>query len=93
MEDLPLDKSVINLKPESWLVTAGRSEELGAPLNVPLIPASNFIIGGGREPSRRVPQFITLPSSYAGAWYLPQVDQRRTAALADAYANWLSRAL
>jgi cystathionine gamma-synthase len=52
MEDLPLDKPAINLKPESWLVTAGRSEELGAPLNVPLIPASNFIIGGGREYSR-----------------------------------------
>src|SRR5215218_2405479 len=41
-----------DLKPESWLVAAGRSSEPGAPLNVPLVPASNFIIGKGREYSR-----------------------------------------
>jgi cystathionine gamma-synthase len=41
-----------DLKPESWLVTAGRGSEPGAPLNVPPIPASNFIIGSGREYSR-----------------------------------------
>lgn len=40
------------LQPDSWLVTAGRSSEPGAPLNVPLVPASNFIIGGQREYSR-----------------------------------------
>lgn len=40
------------IKPESWLVSAGRASEVGAPLNVPLIPASNFIIGAGREYSR-----------------------------------------
>lgn len=40
------------LKPDSWLVTAGRSSEPGSPLNVPLVPASNFIIGGKREYSR-----------------------------------------
>lgn len=42
----------IDLKPESWLVTAGRSSEPGSPLNVPLVPASNFIIGGPRDYSR-----------------------------------------
>ncbi|CAN7773104.1 PLP-dependent transferase [Variovorax sp. LjRoot84] len=40
------------IKPESWLVTAGRSSEPGAPLSVPPIPASNFIIGSGRDYSR-----------------------------------------
>jgi len=35
------------IKPESWLVTAGRPTEPGSPLNTPLIPASNFILGGG----------------------------------------------
>ena len=39
-------------KLESWLVSAGRSGVPGAPLNVPLVPASNFVIGGGREYSR-----------------------------------------
>ncbi|HYF63187.1 MAG TPA: PLP-dependent transferase [Herpetosiphonaceae bacterium] len=40
------------IKPESWIVSAGRASEPGAPLNVPLVPASNFVIGGGREYSR-----------------------------------------
>lgn len=37
---------------DSWLVNAGRSAEPGTPLNVPLVPASNFVIGNGREYSR-----------------------------------------
>lgn len=40
------------MKPESWIVSAGRSSVAGAPLNVPLVPASNFIIGSGRDYSR-----------------------------------------
>src|SRR5919206_3999953 len=40
------------LKPESWLVWAGRASEPGAPLNVPPVPASNFIIGTGRDYAR-----------------------------------------
>jgi cystathionine gamma-synthase len=47
-----MEKHTSAIKPESWLVTAGRASEPGAPLNVPLIPASNFIIGRGREYSR-----------------------------------------
>ena len=47
-----MDNHPTGLKPESWLVSAGRASELGAPLNVPLIPASNFIIGREREYSR-----------------------------------------
>lgn len=40
------------IKLESWLVAAGRLSEPGAPLNVPPIPASNFIIGSGRGYAR-----------------------------------------
>lgn len=47
-----MDENRSEMKLESWLVSAGRESEPGAPLNVPLIPASNFIIGGGREYSR-----------------------------------------
>ncbi|MCP5030552.1 MAG: PLP-dependent transferase [Actinomycetia bacterium] len=34
------------LDPRSWVVTAGRSDRAGDPLNVPLVPASNYIYGG-----------------------------------------------
>jgi len=37
---------------ESWLVSAGRNREPGSPLNVPPIPASNFVLGDGRSYSR-----------------------------------------
>lgn len=47
-----MEKRPSGIKPESWLVSAGRASEPGAPLNVPPIPASNFIIGRGREYSR-----------------------------------------
>lgn len=47
-----MEKRPPGIKPESWLVSAGRASEPGAPLNVPLVPASNFIIGAGRDYSR-----------------------------------------
>ncbi len=47
-----MEKHPSGIKLESWLVSAGRAAEPGAPLNVPPIPASNFIIGSGREYAR-----------------------------------------
>lgn len=41
-----------DLSPESWLVTGARPEEDGAPLNVPPVPASNFLLGAGKNYSR-----------------------------------------
>jgi cystathionine gamma-synthase len=35
------------LKPETLLVSAGRPEGQGQPLNVPLVPASNRVLGAG----------------------------------------------
>ena len=37
---------------ESWLVSAGRDRRPGAPLNVPPVPASNFVLGEQRAYSR-----------------------------------------
>jgi cystathionine gamma-synthase len=37
---------------ESWLVSAGRDRRPGAPLNVPLVPASNFVLGDRRAYAR-----------------------------------------
>jgi len=47
-----MEKHLAGIKPESWLVSAGRTSEPGDPLNVPLIPASNFLIGTGRDYAR-----------------------------------------
>lgn len=47
-----MNKSGKSLRPESWLVSTGRGSEPGEPLNVPLIPASTFILGGARAYSR-----------------------------------------
>lgn len=47
-----MKNNLSEMKQESWLVAAGRSLEPGSPLNVPLISASNFVIGKGREYSR-----------------------------------------
>ncbi|HUE84863.1 MAG TPA: PLP-dependent transferase [Vicinamibacterales bacterium] len=37
---------------ESWLVSAGRDRRPGSPLNVPPMPASNFVLGDRRAYSR-----------------------------------------
>jgi cystathionine gamma-synthase len=47
-----MDRHPSGLRPESWLVSAGRPSGPGAPLNTPLVPASSFIIGSGRDYSR-----------------------------------------
>lgn len=47
-----MDKPISEISLESWLVSAGRDSVPGAPLNVPLVPASNFIIGSQHEYSR-----------------------------------------
>ena len=38
-------------------------------------------------------QLTATPSSYGGAWYAPDFEERRLAAIADIYAQWLAREL
>lgn len=47
-----MENPLSGIKPESWLVAAGRPHEPGSPLNVPLIPVSNFLLGAERAYSR-----------------------------------------
>ena len=47
-----MERHPSGIKLESWLVSAGRESSPGAPLIVPPIPASNFIIGRGRDYAR-----------------------------------------
>jgi hypothetical protein len=53
----------------------------------------DVVVLNGRSVIRRYPQMVTLPSSSGGPTYLPNNEQKRTAALCDAYAQWLARAL
>lgn len=48
-----MDGTKQSLKPESWLIAGGRGGlRAGDPLNVPLVPASNFTLGAGRGYAR-----------------------------------------
>ena len=42
----PTSNTEQSLHADSWLVSAGRSHDVGSPLNVPLFPASNYVLGG-----------------------------------------------
>jgi cystathionine gamma-synthase len=46
------DAAMAKMQPESWLAHAGRPGEPGSPLNVPVIPVSNYVLGAGREYAR-----------------------------------------
>lgn len=47
-----VDQPSESISPATWLISAGRPVAEGEPLNTPLIPASNFILGGARAYSR-----------------------------------------
>ena len=50
-----------------------------------------LVVGRNGAVLARHPQLSALPSSSGGAWYLPDVDDRRLAALCSHYAGWLRR--
>ena len=50
------------LDPASWLVSAGRPELPGSPLNVPLTSASNFLLGPKGESSREYARDSATPT-------------------------------
>ena len=52
---------------ESWLISAGRDRRPGSPLNVPLYPASNFVLGEHRAYSRDDgTPVLSLPTAATG---------------------------
>lgn len=51
-----------------------------------------LVVGPGGEVLIRHPQLSALPSNSGGAWYDPDSERRRLAALAAHFAGWLRRA-
>lgn len=49
------------------------------------------VAASGREVLERHPILSAIPSGTAGAWYLPDIDQRRYIALANQFAGWAKR--
>lgn len=45
----------------------------------------------GRQVLSSTPLRVSLPGSYSGAYYLPDIDQRRVASLCESFASWLRR--
>jgi hypothetical protein len=52
-----------------------------------------LLVGGKGQVLGRHRQLTATPSSYGGAWYSPDFEERRLAAIADIYAQWLARDL
>jgi hypothetical protein len=51
------------------------------------------VLGTRGETVARFPQLSALPASSGGAWYDPASEQRRTAFIANHYAQWLRRTI
>ena len=50
-----------------------------------------IVTAAGRAAAARVPMLAALPASRAGAWYLPDIDERRIASISGHFAGWLAR--
>lgn len=71
----------------------GRSTGLGGnAMNTDFLEGEAVVVGRGGEALARHPQLVTQNASAGGAWYDPASERRRTAILADTYAQWLRRA-
>lgn len=51
------------------------------------------VLGPRGQVLQSFPVLSVLPSNYAGAWYRPDIDQRRVAALIENNALWIRRYL
>ena len=50
------------------------------------------VVVAGRQVLSTTPLRVTLPASYSGVYYLPDIDQRRVVSLCESFASWLRRA-
>ena len=50
-----------------------------------------IVPAAGRAGTARVPILSAVPASSSGAWYLPDIEERRIAYIAAHFAGWLAR--
>lgn len=65
----------------------------GGGLQSDYLDGEALLVGRNGAVLARHPQLSALPSSSGGAWYDPESERRRVAAIAEHYAQWLSRTL
>jgi hypothetical protein len=74
-------------------VGSGARHGLGGNFQTDYLEGEALLVGPKGQVLGRHPQMTATPSSYGGAWYDPQFEGRRLAAIADIYAQWLARDL
>ena len=72
---------------------SGGRPGLGGNFQTDYLEGEALLVGPKGQILGRHPQMTATPSSYGGAWYDPDFDGRRLAAIADIYAQWLARDL
>ncbi|WP_457106716.1 hypothetical protein [Methylobacterium sp. P5_C11] len=74
-------------------VGSGARPGLGGNFQTDYLEGEALLVGPKGQVLGRHPQMTATPSSSGGAWYDPQFEGRRLAAIADIYAQWLARDL
>jgi hypothetical protein len=82
--------SGLSLRP---YVGSGARLGFGGNFQTDYLEGEALLVGPKGQILGRHPQMTATPSSYGGAWYDPQFEGRRLAAIADIYAQWLARDL
>ena len=82
--------SGLSLRP---YVGSGARLGYGGNVQTDYLEGEALLVGPKGQVLGRHPQMTATPSSYGGAWYDPEFENRRLAAIADIYAQWLARDL
>lgn len=82
--------TALSLRP---YVGGGAMRGRGGNFETDYLEGEALLVGRNGQVLGRHPQMTATPSSYGGAWYAPDFEARRLAAIADIYAQWLARDL
>jgi len=82
--------SSLSLRP---FAGSGARPGYGGNFQTDYLEGEALLVGPKGQVLGRHAQMTATPSSYGGAWYDPDFDGRRLAAIADIYAQWLARDL